>query len=773
MNTRVVPVTAGGMIHLRTLGGLDLRDADGRELRPVIGQPKRFALLAYLAQAGHQGFRRRDTITALFWPELDQEHARGALRQALRFLRREIGDDVLATRGEEEIGIHTAALRCDARAFEDACDTGPPAEAFALYRGEFLEGLFVSEGSAELEQWIDQERSRLRNRAAAAAWAVAAERRAAGDGAQAAAMARRAARFAPESEIELVRLIRFLDDLGDRAAALAAYDEFARRLQQEFAAAPSPETQALIQAVRGRTRTIAAPHTATAPLPGVESPPRVPAAVPDPTAAIPPARPVTVVPQRLLLALALFGLLLLSVYLVAFSTRGRHLVVAVLPIRGLPGDSAGGLADELTDELIADLSQVQTLRMINTSTMLKYRDSTPQDVMRARRVTWVVVATMRPRGDSIRLTVEVVPAGSDEAAWTGIFDGNRSELFRMRREVARQVAERLKGKPADLAAGHSVAPEALDDYVRGRFWWNRRNRVNLFKAIDAYNAALEIDPTFAPAYAGMGDAYAQLGYSGYLRPEDAFPKAQAAARKALELDSTLAAPHATLGYAAMYYDWDWSGAEREYRLAIVRNPSYATAHEWYGLFLAAMGRFEEAQAQERQALELDPLSIAIVATAGWVLHYSGKQAQAEAVLRTALRTDSTFAIGQLYLGRVLQVQGKYDSALAHFAQTGPLRSWIPNVAGEGYVYAQLGRRDDALEVLARFDSLARTEYVTAYVVALVHTALGDRDQAFAWLDRAVAERTHWLLWLNRDLRWAPIRADPRFTALARRVGLPD
>jgi DNA-binding SARP family transcriptional activator/TolB-like protein/Tfp pilus assembly protein PilF len=758
------------MIHLRTLGGLDLRDADGRELRPIIGQPKRFALLAYLAQAGHPGFRRRDTITALFWPELDQEHARGALRQALRFLRRVLGDGVVATRGEEEIGIHAAALRCDARAFEDACDTGPPAEAFALYHGDFLEGLFVSEGSAELEQWIDQERSRLRNRAAAAAWAVAAEHRAAGDGAEAAAMARRAARFAPESEIELVRLIRFLDDLGDRAAALAAYDEFARRLQQEFAAAPSPETQALIRAVRERTRTIAAAHTTR--LPGVDSPPPVPAAVPDPTAAIPPARPVTVVPQRLLVALALLGLLLLSVYLVAFSTRGRHLVVAVLPIRGLPGDSAGGLADELTDELIADLSQVQTLRMINTSTMLKYRDSTPQDVMRARRVNWVVVATMRPRGDSIRLTAEVVPAGSDEAAWTGIFDGSRNELFRMRRDVARRIAERLKGKAGALPAGHRIASEAQDDYVRGRFWWNRRNRDNLLKAIDAYNQALEIEPLFAPAYAGMADAYAQLGYMGYLRPEDAFPKAQAAARKALELDSTLAAPHATLGYAAMYYDWNWSAAEREYRVAIARNPSYATAHEWYGLFLAAMGRFDEAQAQERQALELDPLSIAIAGTAGWVLHYSDKQDQAEAVLRSALRTDSTFAIGQLYLGRVLQFQGKYDSALAHFARMGAFRSWIPNIAGVGYVYAQEGRRADALEVLRQLDSLSSSQYVTAYAVALVYTALGDRDQAFAWLDRAVQERTHWLLWLNRDRRWDPIRQDRRFRALTRRIGLP-
>src|SRR5258706_14485121 len=199
--------------------------------------------------------------------------------------------------------------------------------------------------------------------------------------------------------------------------------------------------------------------------------------------------------------------------------------------------------------------------------------------------------------------------------------------------------------------GGGGPPEGFEWYVGGRFWDIRRKRENLLKAIDAYNQALEIEPTFAQAYAGMADAYAQLGYGGYLRPDDAFPKAQAAARKALELDSTPAAPHATLGYAAMYYDSDWRTPEREYRLAIARNPSYATAHEWYGLFQAAMGRFDEGQAEERRALEMDPLSIAIAGTSGWVLHYSGKQQQAEAVLRTALRMDSTFAIGHLYLGR--------------------------------------------------------------------------------------------------------------------------
>jgi DNA-binding SARP family transcriptional activator/TolB-like protein len=754
------------MIELHTLGGLDLCDAGGHELRSIIRQPKRFALLAYLAQAQHRPFRRRDTITALFWPELDQEHARGALRQAVRFLRRELEDEVLVTRGDEEIGVDFAGLHSDAHDFEQACRNGRNAEALTLYRGDFLDGLFVSGAAPELEQWIDQERSRLRDRASAAAWALAAEHRAAGDSVVAAVWARRAARFASESEIELTRLIRFLDDLGDRVGALAAHDEFVRHLQDEYGAAPSPETEALIRAVRERTNANA---------PGVPEPSRVvsAAAASQQQLAAPVRRGTS---QRALVALALVGVISVSLYLIAFRPS-KPPVVAVLPVRTVDSTDEG-LADEATDELITNLARVSALQVINTSTMMHYRDSTPQQLARARRVDAVLVAALRPRGDSIRLTTQLVLIGSDQAVWAESFDGSRGDLIRMQRDVARQVAERVtKGITARervaLKGGRAVPPQALDAFVRGRFWWNRRTRDDLFRAIGAYNQALELEPTFALAYGGLGEAYAQLGYTGFLRPEDAFPKAQAAARQALALDSTLAAPHATLGFVAMYYDWDWQVAEHEYREALSHNPSYATAHEWYGLFLAAMGRFNQAQAEELQARVLDPLSVPIAATAGWVLHYSGKQREAESVLRMALRMNSAYPIGHLYLGRVLQFQGKADSALAHFAMMGPLRTWIPNLAGEAYVYAQAGRRQEALAVLARFDSLARTQYVTAYAVALVHAALGDREEAFTWLDQAVRERTHWVLWLNRDRRWDPIRSDARFEALTRRVGLPD
>ena len=271
----------------------------------------------------------------------------------------------------------------------------------------------------------------------------------------------------------------------------------------------------------------------------------------------------------------------------------------------------------------------------------------------------------------------------------------------------------------------------------------------------------------------MGEAYAQLGYGGYLRPEDAFPKAKAAASRAIELDSSIAEPHATLGYVAMYYDWDWPAADNEYRRALALNPAYPTAHESYGLFLAAMGRFDEAQAHERRASTLDPLSLGIQSTAGWVLHYSGKQAEAERQLRVAVRTDSTFPVARLYLGRVLQSNGQLDSALSEFAAMGPLRAWVPTIAGEGYVYAQQARRDKAQAILDSLAALSRTQYVTAYAVALVHTALGQRDSAFVWLNKAVDERTHWVLWLNRDRRWDPIRSDERFRAIVRRVKLPD
>jgi serine/threonine protein kinase/tetratricopeptide (TPR) repeat protein len=486
---------------------------------------------------------------------------------------------------------------------------------------------------------------------------------------------------------------------------------------------------------------------------------------------------------RVLLPVAAVAVLVTGGYLMAVRNHrvngatGFAASVAVLPIENLDGDTTQAYVSEgLTDELITDLAQIKGLRVINRRTMQLYGKSGKalKEIARELGVDAIVTGTMQRIGDSVHLTAQVTPRGTDRTLWAGKYQGSRGDLLKFQRDIAWTVGERLRGArpggaPAETKAGN---PDAIDAYIRGRYWWNKRGQANLLRAIQFFGQALDADPAFAPAYSGVADAYVQLGYGSYLSPEDAFLKAEAAARKALELDSTLAEPHATLGFVKMYYAWDWPVADREFRLAIARNPSYATAHEWYGLFLVAMGRYDEAVAEERRAQALDPLSVSVATTTGWVLHYSGRQDDAERALRTALRVDSTSPLGHLYLARVLQAKGQLRSAVAMFEAAGPLRLWVPTIAGLGNVYGLEGRWAQALGELRRLDSLSKTQYVTSYAVALIHTALGQPDSAFAWLDRAVQERTHWLVWLNRDLRWKPLRGDPRFASLVHRVGLP-
>jgi len=437
------------------------------------------------------------------------------------------------------------------------------------------------------------------------------------------------------------------------------------------------------------------------------------------------------------------------------------------------------VADGLTDQLITDLAQLGTLRVINRRTMMTYRGKrkTPAEIARELKAGAVVSGGLQRLGDTIWMTVRLTPASDDRTAWAQTFKGTRGDLLRVEREAARAVANQLHGRRNDrpgtaLASTRSLDPTALDAYIKGRYYWNERRTPSLLRSITLFADALHTDPTFALAYSGMADAYVQLGYTNALHPGDAFPKARSAAEKALGLDSSLAEPHAALGFVYLYYDWNWAAAEHEFRRAIAMSPNYSTAHEWYGLFLTAMGRFDEARAEERRAQDLEPLSIAVSGTTGFVLYYAGDLDAARRELRIALRADSVFPLGHFYLGRVHQQAGETDSALAQYRATGTLRGWVPTVAAEGHLLGTLGRLDEARAALGRLDSLSRSVYVTPYGVALVHAALHRPDSAFAWLDRGYAERTNWMVWLNRDQRWAPIRSDPRFTALVARMHLP-
>jgi TolB-like protein/Tfp pilus assembly protein PilF len=452
----------------------------------------------------------------------------------------------------------------------------------------------------------------------------------------------------------------------------------------------------------------------------------------------------------------------------------------VLPVENLTGDSSlVYLSNGMTDQFITDLGQIQALRVISRISVLGFAGSqeSPQQIAGKLHVDALLAGSLQQAKDSVHVSLQLISADDGHALWTKSFDAPVQDTRRLQLDVARTVAERIGVDltPAERArlgsSARTIDPTAFAAYLKGRYHQNKSD----FQAADSFfSAALDIDPTYAPAYAGRAEIYNQRGYSGELIPADAFPVAKANAARAIEADSTNAEAHAALAYAVMYYDWDWASAEREYRKAITLNPNSATAHNWYSLFLLAMGRFDEAELEGRRAIQLDPLSVAIAREYGWIAHYSGRQDSAVARIQRALALNEKDKVAHLFLGRAYQAQGRYPEAMREYQATGALLHWPVTVASAGYVAAKEGDREGVARAFAELDSLARAPrtYVAPLLYALIYAALGDKDRAFAFLNQSVEQRVHWLFWLNRDPRWGPLRSDPRFQALARRVGLP-
>jgi tetratricopeptide (TPR) repeat protein len=327
---------------------------------------------------------------------------------------------------------------------------------------------------------------------------------------------------------------------------------------------------------------------------------------------------------------------------------------------------------------------------------------------------------------------------------------------------------------AAAAASRTILPAAYDAFVRGRHALDKRGESDLHAAVRFFRDSVDADPTYAPAYVGMADGYGQLGYGSYVSPEDAFPRAGAAARKAIELDPWLGEAHASLGYTLMYYDWNFTGAEAEFKRAIELNPKNAVAHQWYAYLLTAMERpLSEADREIGIARSLDPLSVPIHVDQAYILHYYGRNDDALKSLSLALEMNPKYAPGYFWLGRIYTSERRYADAEAALQNIGPLRTWTPAMAVRGYLYAKSGRWHEASTVLAEFDELVRQRrYASGYAIAVIYAGLGDRERVFSYLDAAFRERSHWLVWLKRDPRWNEFRSDARFQNLVRRVGLP-
>jgi tetratricopeptide (TPR) repeat protein len=354
-----------------------------------------------------------------------------------------------------------------------------------------------------------------------------------------------------------------------------------------------------------------------------------------------------------------------------------------------------------------------------------------------------------------------------------------SDLLSTQREIAREIVDKLKlkvsGDEKGLTKHYTESNEAYQLYLKGRFYWTKRTEEGMKKSLDYFQQAIEKDPTFALAYSGLAEAYCLLGTqdaAGAMAPDDAMPKAMAAARKALEIDGSLAEPYVSLAHVKYYYDRDWPGAERDYKRAIELNPNYPIAHSWYAVFLMSDGRFEEALAEIGWAQELDPLSIPNNMLLGWILGTAGRLDQSVEQLRKTLEMDPNFILGHHRLGMFYEQQGKYDDAIAEFKQVIILSGGKPlGIAAIARAYALAGKRDESRKHLAELQEMSKQRYVSPVSIAIIYAALGDKDHAFSWLDNAEKSHDLMLARLKVDQRFDNLRSDPRFADLVRRVGI--
>jgi TolB-like protein/DNA-binding winged helix-turn-helix (wHTH) protein/Tfp pilus assembly protein PilF len=454
--------------------------------------------------------------------------------------------------------------------------------------------------------------------------------------------------------------------------------------------------------------------------------------------------------------------------------------LAVLPMENLSGDPAQNyFADGMTDELITDLAQISALRVISRTSAMVYKDAhkpLPQ-IARELNVDAVVEGSVLRSGDQVRITAQLIEAPTDKHLWSQSYEGNLRDSLAVQNSVARAIADqiRINLTPREQAALRSVdvvSPAAYESYLKGRFFWNKRTADGLRTALAYFNQAIEEDPRYARSYSGLADTYALLGDWQYaaMPAKEAFPKAKAAAIKAVELDSSLGEAHNSLAFVLDGFDWDLDAAGREFRRAIELNPGYATAHHWYAWHLSLLGRYDEAIAEMRKAQNLDPLSLIINADLAELLviaHFYDESMQQS--LRT-IEMDPTFALAHNQLAEAYIQKHMYEKAIVELRKAVQLSGNSPTcMASLARAYVLSGKRSEAVQLLNGLKKRSDLGNSSAPEIATIYASLGDTDQAMNWLDKAYKDRFNPGVLLRPG--FDPLRSDPRFQDLERRTGL--
>ena len=456
--------------------------------------------------------------------------------------------------------------------------------------------------------------------------------------------------------------------------------------------------------------------------------------------------------------------------------------IAVLPFENRSGSGdTEYLSDGLADSLIFRLSQLPNLKVSPTSSVMRYKGTGTDTAQIARELD--VAAVMSGRlvqvGDSLNISVQLTNARTGKLIWAEQYDRKLSDLLTTQREIATTITQKLQlklaGDEKGIAKKYTNSSEAYQLYLKGRFHFARRTKEDVNKAIESYEQAIKLDPNFAIAYARIAEAYNQMSNYPYASPKEAFPKAKAAAERAIALDPTLSEAHTAMGNTLTSYDWNWTAAEQSFKRALELDPNSATAHYRYATeYLISVGRTKEAVAEVERALEMEPLDQNMVANLGRIYLYDGQRDRAVAHSKRAYEADPNFVISRLLYGMMLNAVGQYDEAISLSEKT--LREDPNNqhmLLVSGFAYGRSGRRAEAEATIERFREIAKSQYVIPSFVATVYGAMGEKEKAFAELERGIELKDSWFKWGKVEPLFDTLRDDPRFAALLRRMNLPE
>ena len=457
--------------------------------------------------------------------------------------------------------------------------------------------------------------------------------------------------------------------------------------------------------------------------------------------------------------------------------------LAVLPLQNLSADSSQEyFADGMTEELIGQLSKIHGLRVISRTSAMHFKNTqlSVPEIAKKLGVDAIVEGSVVREGNKVRVHAQLIRGATDEHIWAGEYEREYQSILVIQEEVARTVAQHIKisltpQERVNLAAARAVGPQVHENYLKGRYYFNQRTEDSLNKSIEYFQQAIAKDPSYALAYCGLADAYALLGFRGGAPSKDALSKAKAAALKAIELDDTLSDPHASLAFIAETYEWDWAKAEREYKRALELNPGDARTHHWYAGYLMYVGRFDEGIAEAKRARDLDPLSLPVNNALAGRLLVAGHVDEALQQLRETLQMNPHFAPAHQTLGWAYLNKGKHEEAIQEFQQALKLSGTDDTdiMLDLGFAYAAAGNQGQAREILAKLKELHQQGLVPSGSIAILYGALGELNEAFAWLDKAYDERDPELTYLKvPGRRFEPLRHDARYQQLVHRIGFP-